>query len=144
VESRGLARSLTRMKLLAMTVVMLGAIAGGARADAPRHSMKGWELYTWFDLACSASAQTHSAPNPDSWCVSLQLGTNRLKSAAEIQRAPMKWHDLAAALATLRRGEDVVWISTPNTFTLPTAPLRDRIVARARAGGLNLAFAERK
>jgi hypothetical protein len=132
------------MKTLVMTLVVLGATAGGARADSRKHAMKGWELYTWYDLSCSASRQVYSAPNRDSWCVSLQVGTNRLKTAAEIKKVPMKWKDLPKMLSGLRRGEDVVWITTPGTFELPDDMLRDAIVARARTLGLSLQVTERK
>ena len=111
--------------------------AGAAHADG-RHSEKGWELYTWFDLRCSATPQTHSAPNDDSWCAALVVGTNRLKKRGEIEKAAIKWRDLSAALGALRTGEEVAWITTPGTFVRPNARLADPIVALAAQHGLTL------
>jgi hypothetical protein len=129
---------------MTMAVMVLGAGAGAAHADPGKHAMKGWELYTWFDLSCSASAQLHSAPNPDSWCAALVVGTNRLKTAGEIKKTPMKWRELATALGGLRAGEPVVWITTPGTFDRPGSPLRDPIDALAKRRGLTLTPVERK
>ena len=40
------------------------------------HSMKGWELYCW--------------PNGDAWNFALLIGTNRLKSYAEVVESPLR------------------------------------------------------
>jgi hypothetical protein len=127
----------------ALTAAIALGAAGMASADG-KHSMKGWELYTWFDLSCSASPQLHSTPNADSWCAALVVGTNRLKSPAEIRRAPMKWRDLAPAIDALRAGEDVAWITMPGDFALPPDGPRQAIVARAKLRKLTLGFSERK
>ena len=129
---------------LAITLALLAIGASSAAADPGRHSMKGWELYTWFDMSCSASAQVHSAPNDDSWCAALVPGTNRLKSRGEIERARVKWRDLAPALGGLASGEDVAWVHTPHVFDLPGATLRDPIVALAKQHGVALAVVDRK
>jgi hypothetical protein len=132
------------MKTTAMVIALLIGGATAARADTGKHSMKGWELYTWFDLGCSASPQVHSAPNDDSWCAVLVPGTNRVKKPSEIKQTPMKWRDLASALAGLRRGENVAWITTPGTFEPPAAALRSAIDAVAAQRGLTLTDVERR
>ena len=129
---------------LAIAFAALAASASAAAADPGRHSMKGWELYTWFDLSCSASAQVHSAPNDDSWCAALVPGTNRVKSVDEVKRARIKWRDLATALGGLASGEDVAWVRTPRAFDLPGAALRDPIAALAKQRGVALAVVDRK
>ncbi len=128
---------------LLMAAMVTSAGAASARAEG-RHSEKGWELYTWFDLGCSATPQVHSAPNDDSWCAALVVGTNRLKTPAEIKKAAIPWRDLANALGGLRAGEEVAWITTPGSFARPSARLADPIAARAKRAGLVLTAAERK
>jgi hypothetical protein len=132
------------MKTTVAIAIAVAVSAGSARAQAPKHSMKGWELYTWFDMSCSASPQVHSGPNDDSWCAALVVGTNRVKKPDEIKKSPMKWRELAKALAGLRRGEDVTWITTPAVFEQPTGPLRAPIDALAKQRGLTLTTVERR
>jgi len=133
----------TVLLVAAIAVTSAGAGAGAARAQG-KHSMKGWELYTWFDLACSASPQLHSAPNDDSWCAALVVGTNREKTPAEIRKTPIKWRDLAAALGGLRKGEDVAWIARPDGFARPDARLAAPIAAVATQHGVTLTDVDRK
>jgi len=114
---------------------------GSARAD----SMKGWELYSWQDMACSASPQVHSAINPDSVCFALLPGTNRLKTAAEIKKAPLKLADIKQKLASLKRGEEVFWtlgeVTTSNQFDQPSSSpidVRRKLVQEIDKLGLKL------
>jgi len=133
------------MKLLTracLTMTMLCAIAPGAEAR-PRTSMKGWELYTWFDMRCSASPQLHSGPNPDSWCVALVVGTNRAKTAREIKRAVHLWADLPGLLGGLARGETVTWETEVGVFDPPGEALRAQVAAHAKRAGLVLQTAAR-
>jgi hypothetical protein len=107
-------------------LVLIGVLlVAGAAGAAPAQSMKGWELYSWFDLACSAKPQLQSAPNPDSVCYALLPGTNRLKTAPEIKKAPLKRADLEAKLAGLAKGDELFWtvgdVTTSNQFDQPSA-----------------------
>jgi hypothetical protein len=124
-----------------LLLFVLGACARAAHADAPPRApataMKGWALYTWFDLACSASPQLRSAPNDDSWCVALVVGTNRARTATEIKRAAQPWRTAPALLARLAKGEEVAWMTAPG-FEAPAAPLRTVVVDAARRRGLIL------
>lgn len=73
-------------------------------------SMKGWELYSWSDKTCS-----------DKVCFALVVGTNRIKSEAEIKRTPLSLHLLEAKLAKLGKGEEVFWNASSASFLLPDA-----------------------
>src|SRR5438874_13232472 len=95
--------------LARLGVVFLLLAMGVARADAPLTSMKGWELYSWVDPACSAKLQTKSAFNQDSVCFALLPGTNRMKTAPEIKSTPLKLAEVKQKLAALKRGEEVFW-----------------------------------
>lgn len=117
------------MLKLAFAILVLASTTATA---AP--SMKGWELYSWFDSKCSDKPQVHSAPNADTMCFALVVGTNRTKTEAEIKRTPMTLQKLEAKLKTLAKGEEVFWSAPSSRFVLPDAkqsstnPLR-----RARA-----------
>jgi hypothetical protein len=117
-------------------------LAAGASQAAPGTSMKGWELYSWADPACSAKPQLHSAPNPDAVCYVLLPGTNRLKAAPEIKKAALKRAELDAKLATLAKGEELFWmvgdVTTSNQFdqpsTRPDDPRHELVTAIQRLG----------
>jgi hypothetical protein len=124
-----------------LTVLVLALAIGSAQAD----SMKGWEIYSWPDVACSATPQVHSAINPDSVCFALLPGTNRLKTAPEIKKTPLKLADIKQKLASLKRGEEVFWtvgdVTTSNQFDEPSASpvdARRRVVQEIDRLGLKL------
>ena len=127
--------------MMKVTVLVLALAMGVARGD----SMKGWELYSWQDTACSASPQVHSAINPDSVCFALLPGTNRLKTAAEIKKTPLKLAEIKQKLASLKRGEEVFWthgeVTTSNQFDQPRSSptdVRRKLVAEIDKLGLKL------
>jgi hypothetical protein len=114
-------------------------------ADVRADSMKGWELYSWPEMACSASLQVHSAPNADSVCFALLPGTNRRKTVAEIKKTPLKLADIKHKLASLKRGEEVFWtlgdVTTSNQFDLPSSvptDVRRKVVQEIDRLGLKL------
>lgn len=94
--------------------------------------MKGWEIYSWFDMNCSATPSLQSAPNPDSVCFALLPGTNRLKTADEIRKTPLAIKDLEQRIATLASGDEVFWNAPDTTFDLPE-PARGSPDPRNRA-----------
>lgn len=85
--------------------------------------MKGWEIYSWFDTGCSARPQVNSAPNPDSVCFALLPGTNRLKTAPEIKKTPLKRAEFEQKLAALAKGTELFWtvgdVTTSHQFDQP-------------------------
>jgi hypothetical protein len=132
-------------KLALLTLVLAIRSAGAGPSD----SMKGWEVYSWFDLRCSAKPQLHSAPNADSVCFALLPGTNRVKTAAEIKKTPLKLADVKQQIAKLRKGEELFWTTRDlhgsNQFDLPTGSLGDprkQLVIEIRRLGLKLTIAE--
>jgi hypothetical protein len=125
---------LASLLLLAMT----------SMSTAGSRSMKGWELYSWFDMACSAHPNVTSAPNPDAVCFALLPGTNRNKTRAEIVKTPLGIAQLEVELGKLAKGEEVFW-SAPSggSFDLPdpkqpASDPRHRAVATAKKLGLTL------
>jgi hypothetical protein len=78
----------------------------------PKHSMKGFELYSW---------QEHN-----SWRFALLVGTNRNKQPEEI-KAPavvlQNLEELKHKLAALDKGEYVTWLSTSRIPGLSLAPV---------------------
>jgi hypothetical protein len=80
--------------------------------NIPRHSMKGFELYSW---------QEH-----DSWRFSLLVGTNRNKRLEEIKAPAVVLQNLAELkrkLATLDKGEYVTWLNPSKIPGLSLAPV---------------------
>lgn len=127
------------MKLVAWMIVALAFQSAAAEG----RSMKGWEIYSWFDMKCSAKPQLHSAPNADSVCFALVVGTNRRKTTDEIRKAALPIADLEKRIATLAKGEEVFWYAPDATFDLPdtkrgSADPRNRAVAALKARGLKL------
>lgn len=105
--------------------------------------MKGWEIYSWFDMKCSAKPQLHSAPNRDSVCFALLPGTNRNKTVDEIKKAAIPFAELEKKIATLAKGDDVFWNAPDETFDLPDAARgtwdpRNKAVAAIKKRGLEL------
>jgi hypothetical protein len=122
------------MKLAALVLVALHLNAYGER------SMKGWEIYSWFDATCSAKPHVKSAPNPDSVCFALLPGTNRRKTVEEIRKAPLPIAALAQRIATLHPGDEVFWNAPDETFDVPDAargrhdPRNQAVVALRKSG----------
>lgn len=109
----------------------------------PVKSMKGWELYSWFDMSCSAKPHLHSAPNRDSVCFALLPGTNRLKTTDEIRRAAIPLAELEKKIATLAKGDEVFWQAPDEPFDLPEAARgtwdpRNTAVAALKKRGVKL------
>ena len=118
---------------LFVVVAILGFFAPGVNAlpdPAPPqndlHSMKGWELYSW--------------KSRNSWVFRLTVGTNRMKSEAEIFNPKEPPDDIAGLkkkLSALKKGEEVFWIGpTSGGFQLPPTAVVEDIVAFARSRGL--------
>lgn len=124
---------------LALAVLVLSC----RLAAADGKQMKGWELYSWFDMKCSARPQLQSAPNRDSVCFALVPGTNRLKAADEIKKAPIGIAALEQRIAKLAAGEVVFWTAPGDGFDLPDAKRgnddpRNRAVAAFTKRGIKL------
>ena len=82
-----------RESIVPLIAVFIGAVCA-AGADPERKSVKGWELYVW-----KGGGDTHYA---------LLAGTNRLKSAAEIEKAAVdKLDRIEKDLAGLPAKQDV-------------------------------------
>jgi hypothetical protein len=128
---------------LALLALVLGT--GVARADPS--SMKGWEVYSGFDLTCSAKPQLHSAPNADSVCFALLPGTNRLKTAPEVKKAPLRRAEFEHELAALPKGAELSWtvgdVTTSFQFDQPSSrpdDPRGELVKQIARLGLKLAI----
>lgn len=128
------------MRLVALLLVALSfhAADGG--------TMKGWEIYSWFDMKCSATPHLHSAPNPDSVCFALLVGTNRQKTVDEIRKAAVPIALLEKRIATLAKGDEVFWKAPDPSFDVPnaargTADPRNRAVAAMKRRGVTLTIA---
>ena len=106
-----------------LALAMLVLIVGSAAAET---SMKGWEIYSWPDKACAADSKH---PGPDAVCFALLPGTNRMKSAPEIKKAPLSLAELVKRLGTLTKGEELFWTvgdtPTSNQFDQPTTSPTD-------------------
>lgn len=129
-----------------MKLALLLLLLSFRPAAADRGPMKGWELYSWFDLKCSARPQLQSAPNADSVCFALVPGTNRTKTTEEIQKAGIGIAALEQRIAKLAAGQDVVWLAPAAPFDLPdarrgTADPRNRAVAALAKRGAKLVIA---
>lgn len=126
------------MKLALLLLVLAGGVA-----FAEDRSMKGWELYSWFDRTCSARPSLGSAPNTDSVCFALLPGTNREKTSEEIQKARVGIAGLEQRIAGLAAGEEVFWRAPAAPFDLPdarrgSADPRNRAVAALGKRGAKL------
>lgn len=107
-------------------VVSANELAGGAGATAggTTSSMKGWELYIW-----KQDGDTY---------FSLLLGTNRLKTDAEITAAAVKGIDaIKPKLAELKKGETVVPCGRRLSDQAPDEPLKE---LRKHSQALGLEF----
>lgn len=107
--------------------------------------MKGWEIYSWFDMKCSAKPQLHSAPNADSVCFAFLPGTNRSKTVDEIKKAAIPFADVELRIAKLAKGEEVFWHAPDPSFDLPDAKRgkddpRNRAVAAMKKQGVKLSI----
>jgi hypothetical protein len=80
--------------------------------NIPKHSMKGFELYSW---------QEHG-----SWRFALLVGTNRNKQLEEV-RAPavvlQNLKELERKLAILDKGEHISWLNTSGIPGLSLPPV---------------------
>lgn len=128
---------ITMMKLV---VLLLFATLHTTSAET---SMKGWEIYSWFDMKCSARPHLDSAPNADSVCFALLVGTNRNKTTDEIRKAALPLKALEQRITTLAAGEQVVWTAPDESFDLPDAARgkgdpRNRAVAALAAQHVKL------
>ena len=90
--------------------------AQGTSGDLPPHSMKGYELYSW--------------EADGAWQFALVVGTDRLKSYAEVSAPERRMDDLATLkqkLDGLHRGEQISWIVTrvPGVSLAPRDIVRD-------------------
>lgn len=104
-----------------MKLAMLILALSCRLAAADGRQMKGWEIYSWFDLKCSAKPQLQSAPNRDSVCFALVPGTNRRKTADEIRASPIGIAALEKRIARLAAGDDVFWLAPGDPFDVPDA-----------------------
>ena len=126
-------RALLVPLLLLLPLVGGGCAAEATRADAPM--FKGVELYSWPD------------PATRGWRFALLPGTNRIKSAAEIQGS----RDIATSVSALDRrlagfapGEVVSWnVFEEAGFPLPPADVVDGIIDRAAASDVTVQVAKR-
>jgi hypothetical protein len=127
------------MKLVVLLVALSSTVA-----SADTTSMKGWELYSWFDMTCSVKPQLHSAPNLDSVCFALLPGTNRTKSVAEIKKAAIGIAALEKRIATLGKNDHVLWRAPAAPFDLPdqhsAIEPRNRAIKALRVRGVQLAI----
>lgn len=109
------------MRIVALLLLLTCRVAGADRAP-----MKGFEIYSWFDMACSARPQLQSAPNADSVCFALVPGTNRNKTAEEIRKVAIGIAALEQQIAKLPAGASVFWLAPAAPFDRPDAKRGDR------------------
>lgn len=87
-------------KLCSRQVLLLALLLSfGTCGEAAQHSMKGYELYSW-------------RTDGGNWSFSLLIGTNRLKTRAEIVAPNNRLSSVSALkekLQQLPKGEDVIW-----------------------------------
>jgi hypothetical protein len=133
---------MTTTRWISVLGLFLFTLSARAQATPPASSMKGWELYSWFDMDCSASPQVHSAPNDDSWCFALVEGTNRVKTDDEIVKQKLPLGGLLTKLTGLEKGEAVFWLSD-ETFTMPGRALEKKVRRTAARLGLTLTLGKR-
>lgn len=125
------------MERKSFLVFMLAAVLlfGGFRAVVAqsnsanlRHSMKGYELYSW---------RSHNT-----WNFSLLIGTNRLKKYSEVVSSKVRINGVAALkrkLSTLPGGEEVFWSSRRfRKLSLPSKNILDELQAYCEERGIRL------
>jgi hypothetical protein len=99
-----------------------------AQNSPKRHSMKGWELYSWQDQK--------------SWKFSILIGTNRNKKLEEIKAPAVVLHslkELKQALSELAKGEYLTWdTSSFDWLKLPPLETVQTIHQRCKTLGLVL------
>jgi hypothetical protein len=119
-------------KLFVVAVLAIGGcgsvFAQQSGNGLQRHSMKGYELYSW-----QARGQ---------WYFSLVVGTNRQKTFQEIASPRWRIEGVAALkqkLDLVPKGEDLFWSARRMPKTkLPPRTIVDEILSYCRARGLNL------
>jgi len=67
-------------------------------------AFKGMELYSW-------------RTDTGEWRYSILLGTNRLKSVAEVQEDPLTLAQLKTAISSLAQGESLFWLNRVDEST---------------------------
>ncbi len=100
-----------------------------AQNSPKKHSMKGWELYSWQDQK--------------SWKFSILIGTNRNKKLEEIKAPKVVLHnfkELERALSKLAKDEYVTWFNPPAfpELSLPPKTAIEEIRGWCKALGLHL------
>ena len=94
------------MALVLAALALFGCRGESAVTNAPPRvdalptgdqvAFKGFELYSWQD-------------ETGEWQFSILIGTNRIKSIAEIQANPMNLDQVKAAISNLAAGESLFW-----------------------------------
>ena len=128
-------RMITALSTIAVLAVMVWGCRGNTTEDpAPTVplSMKGYELYSWYEGT--------------GWSYSLVVGTNRVKTFAEIAAPEVRlggFEALKEKLATLSDGEQVLWSAgrVPGT-TLPSAQTVDDLRAICDRSGIGLVIVD--
>jgi hypothetical protein len=100
-----------------------------AQKNPKKHSMKGWELYSWQEQ--------------NSWKFSILIGTNRNKRLEEIKAPEVVLHslkELERALSELAKGEYLTWLNTSRIpgLSLPSLETVKEINQWCKALGLIL------
>jgi hypothetical protein len=90
--------------------------------SANKTSFKGWELYCWR--------------RDREWAFALLIGTNRIKSDAEIEQARVGLDAVLAELSNLAKGQTVVLGHNRARNQLPPQRIRRAILERCRTRGL--------
>jgi hypothetical protein len=128
------------------TLTLLIAISSFSSIGNAAAPMKGYALFSWFDMECSTRPSLQSAPNGDSWCYALVPGTNRQATAAELRKARVGIGELDKQLASLPRGSEVTWnnavAADPSIkLALPDERAQTRVKSAAVRAGLVLTIA---
>jgi hypothetical protein len=116
-------------KLIALRFLMNQTIG---QNSPKRHSMKGWELYSWQDQ--------------ESWKFSILIGTNRNKKLEEIKAPAVMLHslkELEQALSELAKDQYITWFNPPAfpELSLPPVVTIEEIRAWCKTFGLYLQLA---
>jgi hypothetical protein len=103
--------------------------SGRAFAQSAKTSFKGWEVYSWQEN--------------DKWFFAMMMGTNRLKTCAEIKsgRMPLTISNLDIAFKNLEPHENVIWsVSRIEgcTLSLPSTQFKKEAGELARKYQLDL------
>ena len=105
-------------------------IATQPAATQLAESMKGYELYSWYDGS--------------QWNFSLLVGTNREKSLSEIKSSDVVLHGMDALKSTLEKipaGQYVIWLSK-ETLSFPPDKIVKQIEEICKDKGLILTLAK--